>query len=784
MLNSGPETHRSAPSAGNGGGVTALPSQSRRWGPGDAWLLAGCLFAAMALDLFFFTGFFSSDDIGYFASTHHIFTTGSAPEFTPLGTQAILRATVQGWGLLVMWLFGPHVQLIACSFMVFHLLLVWCVARLSLRLFERRTALVAAWLTATCPIFITHSTTILPDIQMTCCFVLALHAFLISYDPRQHVRSTASAFGWMLTSGLLSGTAYLAKESGLILLPFFFFLWLIYSRGRRWKDAVLIGSGFAIGVAIIFAFEFALWSALYSHAYVRMDWTVKDMDAATRAHIARYTSNPLTRLGWAGRTLEEFFNYIPLWLLCAFGFMLAAYCFLPKRRMPVLAMAVWSFGYLTWGTMRFSEYFPPSIKARYYLPVIPFVCMVLAFVLVAFGEFLVSLFQTGVVRRWLERSMATVIIVIPLFGLGISNQNAGRLYRAENVHNCMTAFRFALQQADKRPIVVSPYVERRMESFFAAGRPSRVVSAEGLDFSEPQALLELGDFYYICTRRPYKRFVPTHPIDVLIDLCDSSAYLASAWRQAFPKGIPCWFSGDSDRTMLVLPDVNVSIEFVGWFESSPTRLHAVLFNIGNSAEATFEPAKPSARSVGLFKVTVSRRARPDRSAVRVTTSAPTSMPASMPVADERGFDSTDWKVSLPNKKMHSAAGGSRKAGFTSSAKLNGHRVDLKLEPKDYGWLMPGRDWIRSQGALDGAGRFEICVEAMLEGSADIEMRLDVYADAGLSRPVLQKRINVTKSRIRFQIQSESPVLYVKPAFKLSGEGALEIHRLSIERVDG
>ncbi len=739
-------------------------------------LLLTILLTAALVDLFFFTGFFSSDDIGYFGSADHIRTEGTAPEFTPLGTQAVLRATVIGWSMLVMWIFGPHVQTVACSFVVFHLLLIWSASLLGSRLFDRRVALVGAWLTATCPLFVTYSTTILPDIQMACCFVLSLYAFMRSYDPLGDKSSTASAWGWMLTAGLMSGLAYVAKESGLILLPFYFGLWLIYSRGRVWKTAIWVGSAYAIGVAVVFAAEFVLWSVLSQHAYVRMDWTVKELDDATRAHIARYTTNPLTRLASAGGRFNEFFHYIPVALRWALAGVPILFCVIRGRRYPVLALAVWSFAYLTWGTMRFNEYFPPSIKARYYIPVIPFLCIVAAFVAVAVMNRLTAPTSARKGVRIIKGLLIAAIIILPTTGLGVSNEYAGRLYRSENVHNCVAAFRFASEQGGDVPIVLSPYVERRMDSFFAERRPARVKPSDGLAFDNPTKLLELGEFYYISTRRPFAGFVPEHPLDVLINLNTKNVYLASAWRQALGRGVVCWYPSEPGRTLLVLPDLTVALTEVGWFEAPASRWHAIATIIGNSALTALEPVKESARSVGLIKVSVTPR---PPSIERSRDEVSESMWNIDLLGDEDG-----WVIALPpgiDDRM--ATSGPDETPPTPVERVDDGFV-LNFDAKAYAWFYPTPDWIQSDGALTGAGRYEVRLEALPFEKGAAELRFDVFADAECTRRLLRKRINVRKAATIFQLQSDSPVLYIKPAFKLSGRGRIEIRQFTVTRVDG
>ena len=85
-------------------------------------------------------------------------------------------------------------------------------------MFDQRVGLLAAYGMATVPLAVSFSTTVLPDLPMTCFLMLALVAFQSACDAGSagmRRRALILAFG----AGLSVGLAYMAKEAALVVLP-------------------------------------------------------------------------------------------------------------------------------------------------------------------------------------------------------------------------------------------------------------------------------------------------------------------------------------------------------------------------------------------------------------------------------------------------------------------------------------------------------------------------------------------------------------------------------------
>jgi hypothetical protein len=112
----------------------------------------------IALDLFFFTGYYASDDRAYFNAATRVAEDGFIGE--PL--LAHTRLTMLGWNLLMGGLCRFNVQAMAASYIFFHVWLILLTYALAVKLGDRVAGVIAAYGTATLPLFIVFSTGIYP----------------------------------------------------------------------------------------------------------------------------------------------------------------------------------------------------------------------------------------------------------------------------------------------------------------------------------------------------------------------------------------------------------------------------------------------------------------------------------------------------------------------------------------------------------------------------------------------------------------------------------------------
>lgn len=117
---------------------------------------------------------------------------------------------------------------------------------LALRLFDRRSALLAALLAAVFPGQVFFVSVLYSEILFTFMFVLALLLIVVSPG-----RAASRRAWWLVCLGVLAGAAALVRGQGLFLLPMAFAAWLLLgvprARAFRWTIAV---TGLALAVIL------------------------------------------------------------------------------------------------------------------------------------------------------------------------------------------------------------------------------------------------------------------------------------------------------------------------------------------------------------------------------------------------------------------------------------------------------------------------------------------------------------------------------------------------------
>lgn len=423
------------------------------------------LFALVAvstlLDLFFFTGYYASDDREYLYAGQALLNADVIADGESVG---YLRLTMSSWIALLLKL-GADIQLVAASFLVFHQLLNVAVFFIGRWIGGNSVGLLAAYLLGTAPLTVYFSTMILPDAMLSVLMLVAIALFQLAYTRSQ---SGAMRVVTLAASGLLIGLGYLTKESALILLPFCAVAWLIAEfRNLRpaalWAqrhDAVLRGVAFVAGFAAVFGIEFAFYWYMSGEPVFRLGWAVTELDPGTKAHLARYGFDPLERWQHISRFLLET-NMVPLWLGCflAGGFVL--YPIIVRRYWILYAAPLWIFLYQTWGSLQLRAYVPPSIKDRYYIPVLAFAVVIAIAALWKIVSIIYARIGPRAARFTFAAIVVAPLLVLPFRYFGNLNRDAGTYSRADRVGPAVEMVTRALESTDG-PIIVSGTVARLM----------------------------------------------------------------------------------------------------------------------------------------------------------------------------------------------------------------------------------------------------------------------------------------------------------------------------------
>ncbi len=442
-------------------------STARTW---PLWL-AMLIFGSTLIDVVFFTGFVGSDDRDYFVGGMALFEGTLGPKIELAET----RLTLLAWNGLMVHLLGPFAQRVAASYILLHQMLNVATFVLGRRLFGPRPALVGVYLFALMPLMIIYSSTMLPDIPSALFLVMTLLALSFAL-PSQKVVHPAVGTAWMSLAGFLFGVAYGAKESVLVTLPALFIWGLLqvrYRQPQRWIAWSLAGAGlFASGLLLFVILETAVYSSATDRLFLRLGWTIDDGYGPTQAMVDKYGTNPIERWNWLifrsfdRHTLPHAHKW--LMLIC-----FAAFPFLHGRGWLVYVLPIWIFAFFTWGSVSPTRYAPPSLQARYYIVVLPFVALIVGFVCTRLLEWFES-WRVPV----LAGPFALAILIGPWLYLRGPNCLPSVVYRADLVGAGMHAVDEARRSGERPPIVVATHVEQYLQPVRGAHWENLVASHE------------------------------------------------------------------------------------------------------------------------------------------------------------------------------------------------------------------------------------------------------------------------------------------------------------------
>lgn len=412
--------------------------------PSVAVALAAIVTVSVAMDAVFFTGFLASDDVLYLTAARQVLETGRMwPE--PPSHEA--RLFLIGWCALALTALGANVQGVAASFVLFHQILNVLTFLLGARLSGRTAGLVAAALSATFPVLVLFSTTVLPDIPMTAALVGAYLALRSAYGEE---RGQGHRTWCLVVAGGLLGVSSLAKESALVALPFF----VVSALLGEWKAALGRGAlrgmasrlcALVAGLGVVLALETVTLRLLTG------SWTFR---LASLVHFGgpsgpTLLSEASRRAQLVARTVgaHEVASAVALVAVLA----AAAYAWRRPGTRSALLFAGWYAAYYTWGTARLGFYYPPSLQVRYFTTCIPFL-------LVAAASSLDELFRWGRRQPRLGPAMkpAAAVLAAAVF-LGSAwwcDRAAGRLYGAPLVAQTVRVLR-ASPADSAAPVVIS-----------------------------------------------------------------------------------------------------------------------------------------------------------------------------------------------------------------------------------------------------------------------------------------------------------------------------------------
>lgn len=767
-------------------------------------LLTAMVVLGIGIDLFFFNGFYASDDRAYFDAATHVVAKGHLSKTPRVGHE---RLTVMGWNIFSGWLSGYSIQVISASYTFFHGLLIVQTYLLAKRLFNPLAGILAAYTTATFPLFIIFSTGIYPDLLVACFFMLSLMAFIHAYDVRARGKFSAALL-LMSASGVSIGIAYMAKEVGLVVLPVYFMIWLLTEwkrrprkdaemqaapgassitkttadrrQGRWFLRSIVTGAFFAIGFFAMVGVEYVLLSHLTGRSYVRMLEREQEEDLEKVDNFHRDGGyNPIDRFKAAGRELGS--GFLPENLKYLFGATLVVYPFIRRRNWSVYFLGLWIFAFLTVGTYSLKHYYPPRLQARYYIPALPFLITVFGITLAWLIGHLRKMKLPERPRRWFWGLISLAIILTPLAYFRGIDRWSGNLYRTDFVRNMARAINEATFEGAGK-IVISRYFRYRIHQIWYRGmppkpdarRPANVVVSSELLQIDFDTMLREGGFYYIdrplVAEAPHT-YLTVGSFDALLHPALSDG-LPVRWQRNPGRlnGRP----GIEPRFFVCTESIAPNLIEVNGYELTPelrtlyrhvfkTRTAEILCQLTNRQGLEDRFFSRASRRVLRYHIA----ARPIRSVTEDTRDlTPEVQPAKN---DNNAPRLVGWNLS---DESYVTLDHHRKDGFV---------LRVRTPNSDRARLEPIRDdSIPDVFLIPAHRRLWLTFDVEAEGSILAEAELRLYSGTDATKPMSSKSIKLTSGRNEVGLYTTDEARYLLPSFQLTGEGKFRIKKLQMD----
>jgi hypothetical protein len=424
---------------------------------------------AWLLNLYFYSGFFASDDYEYLGGIIHLAT--GRPIDPSLIAQ--MRLMVIGPAAIVYGLFGS-IPLTILSYTLYHPILVGLTYALGVLAFDSRSAVLGALLVALSPVFYVYGGAVLPDNTLSV-WLAALLVFTIWTRVRAGELSPRGELLQWLCVGTFTGLAYSAKEPGIVVaVPLAIGILCMRLRdGARWR-ALAGALAYGVGVLLFMLFEALILRTLTGSWIVRL---LSGVGSAESMHALEQRVRvqglwPLDRLRFWYQHSGEFLGYgLPVFLFAQLGAwpLLRARGALPDQRRYVpflLGFWLWLFAYLSFGTTNFTHYLPPPLQHPRYFSV----CLVPALLITAaVARRCVALIQQRLpAGQALARALPVLpVLLVVLWGtrlfLHFEPDSAG-VYAAEQAKSVFAAFEDARRIYPERPVLLSERLTERFQA--------------------------------------------------------------------------------------------------------------------------------------------------------------------------------------------------------------------------------------------------------------------------------------------------------------------------------
>ncbi len=379
--------------------ITLLRGGRRGFGRRDLLLIVLAVLLAASVRLVFSGGLFSSDEANYlrnaagwwtgcFEMKDALFLHDTRPVmFAPVAWSFAALGVSEATALL--W---PFLASLAVVFLVY---------LIALRLFDRETAVYAAFCAAFLPLLVEEATRLLPGVVMNMLFALCALCFVISEQTERR------RWMWLAFSGMAYGALQVAGELGIVLGCLFLsavIVWRRYSLWTYWPAAA--------GLAVV-----TVLSAVYF--WVETGDPLFKIELSKRVIVQIKEVAPHQPLYYVKVMLVPWLGHGGIFFLAGIGCVAA---FLEKRREAVF-VALWiamTWALIEFGSVSLSEYRQLSKEVRYFS-----VVSVPTVILAGYG---IAWIRRVLSRRELGRHRAFPVGVVVLVSVVVAITSAWTLH--------------------------------------------------------------------------------------------------------------------------------------------------------------------------------------------------------------------------------------------------------------------------------------------------------------------------------------------------------------------
>ncbi len=456
---------------------------------------------ALSIDLYFYTGYYGSDDKSYVLFANEIAKGNFPLETEELGEFITSDGQTVDFGVLrfaytlplslMYFLSGGSLFAITFLNILLHIGILLLTFKLGELVDGVKVGLFAAFIVAVSPVFYLYSGMILPDNSEVFWLFLSIYMILkVRKSIAQGLNENSfKLIKTLFLSGLFLGLSYSAKLSALIMLvPLGIFLLTLPNKLFS-KTTVKYVLTFAAGFAIVVIIETIIIYILFDDLIVRYQI------------IAGFKDHYLRRASQQGSTVLE--RYRRMWQI--FGLHFSQYIlyfalftvlwfpFTVRKNNFLWFVLVWGILYKTFGTTNFSDYAPPVIQVRYFAFSVPLIGIITGMI---FRRIYLIIRDISGYKN--EVKLVMLVLIAGIFTafayLNVRGNlsYAGKLYRAPLIQSSDNAIEFLDENCPDAEVILSDTTKYWFYPYYF--RDGSESSSSGLvDFPDSQ----LTSPYYV-----------------------------------------------------------------------------------------------------------------------------------------------------------------------------------------------------------------------------------------------------------------------------------------------